>query len=203
VVATVSRTLARIVFDASHETQRDSAAQAASHVSKLLENRLRRGSATPRFQHAFSSLQRSRPGPACPDRIYSTCCRELGRSISGPNARRCANTKTVDRLSVKRIHSTEIREVLTYLLYSCKIFIFIYYKYMQRLRIVTCKITPSITCLSCMYNHRRPNDLHLHHVASCLNIAARPSRIDSIIANMTRQLYHVKVNVVLVVPLSA
>jgi hypothetical protein len=53
-----------------------------------------------------------------------------------------------------------------------------------------------------MYNHRRGNDLHLHHVAS-LNIAARPSRIDSIVANMTRQLYHAKVNVVLVAPSSA
>jgi hypothetical protein len=54
-----------------------------------------------------------------------------------------------------------------------------------------------------MYNHRRRNDLHLHHVASRLNIAAQPSRIDSLVANMTRQLYHAKVNVVLVAPSSA
>jgi hypothetical protein len=69
VAATVSRTLARAVLDASQETliERDSAAQAISDVSKLTENRLGYGSAAPRFQHVllqFDSLRRCMRGPS-------------------------------------------------------------------------------------------------------------------------------------------
>jgi hypothetical protein len=40
----------------------------------------------------FDSAPTRRPGPACSDRIYSTCCWELDRSISDSAARCCANT---------------------------------------------------------------------------------------------------------------